>query len=523
MAGLSKPGSKDGLIAGAPIRAVQYVRMSTDHQRYSTENQAVVIQQYADKHGMVILRTYEDSGKSGLNIEGREALQRLIRDAQQKKPDFDVILVYDVSRWGRFQDPDEAAHYEFLCKKSGVRVVYCAEQFANDGSMSSKIMIDIKRVMVGEYSRELSTKVFIGQCRLIEKGFRQGGPAGYGLRRLLVDEQGNPKAELKRGEHKSLQTDRVILIPGPVDERSVVSRIYHLFVEKGRLERQIADELNQAGLNTDLGRPWTRSTVHQVLTNEKYIGNNIFNRISYKLKVKRVRNAPDKWIRHDSAFEGIVDIELFKKANALIAERSRHYNDQEMLELLGRLFAKTGVLSGLIIDEQETMPSSSSYRQRFGSLIRAYALVGYRPDRDYRYIEINSELRRKLPVVIGDVVEGLRAVGAAVVQDPDTDMLTINDEFTASIVIARCQQTEAGFYRWRIRFDTGLLPDISVVVRMHADNQSAFDYYLFPHIDLPLSPVRLAEENHLSLDAYRFDTLDALYGLTARTPIRRTA
>lgn len=86
MAGLGKPGSKDDLIPGTHIRAVQYVRMSTDHQRYSTENQAVVIQQYADKHGMVILRTYEDSGKSGLNIEGRGALQRLIHDAQQKKP-----------------------------------------------------------------------------------------------------------------------------------------------------------------------------------------------------------------------------------------------------------------------------------------------------------------------------------------------------------------------------------------------------------------------------------------------------
>jgi hypothetical protein len=56
--------------------------------------------------------------------------------------------------------------------------------------------------------------VFAGQCRLIELGYRQGGPAGYGLRRKLIDQSGSPKADLDRGEHKSLQTDRVILVPG---------------------------------------------------------------------------------------------------------------------------------------------------------------------------------------------------------------------------------------------------------------------------------------------------------------------
>jgi hypothetical protein len=60
--------------------------------------------------------------------------------------------------------------------------------------------------------------VFAGQCRLIELGYRQGGPAGYGLRRILVDQNGSVKSELARGEHKSLQTDRVILMPGPDDE-----------------------------------------------------------------------------------------------------------------------------------------------------------------------------------------------------------------------------------------------------------------------------------------------------------------
>ena len=102
-------------------------------------------------------------------------------------------------------------------------------------------MKNIKRAMAGEYSRELSAKVFTGQCRLIRLGYRQGGPAGYGLRRHLVNERDEPKAPLARGEHKSLQTDRVILVPGPEDEIRTVERIYRLFVLQRRSEREIAE------------------------------------------------------------------------------------------------------------------------------------------------------------------------------------------------------------------------------------------------------------------------------------------
>jgi DNA invertase Pin-like site-specific DNA recombinase len=95
------------------------------------------------------------------------------------RADFQAILVYDVSRWGRFQDADESAYYEYICRRAGIQVIYCAEQFENDGSPVSTIVKGVKRAMAGEYSRELSAKVFAGQCRLIELGFRQGGPAGY--------------------------------------------------------------------------------------------------------------------------------------------------------------------------------------------------------------------------------------------------------------------------------------------------------------------------------------------------------
>ena len=101
----------DALDRSAYLRAAEYVRMSTEHQQYSTENQADKIREYAAHRGIEIIKTYADEGKSGLNIGGRLALQQLIKDVEAGAVDFRTILVYDVSRWGRFQDAVEAAYY----------------------------------------------------------------------------------------------------------------------------------------------------------------------------------------------------------------------------------------------------------------------------------------------------------------------------------------------------------------------------------------------------------------------------
>jgi hypothetical protein len=377
--------------------------------------------------------------------------------------------------------------------------------------------------MAGEYSRELSVKVFTGQCRLIELGYRQGGPPGYGLRRSLIDQAGAAKGELSRGEHKSIQTDRVVLIPGPAEEIDTVRWMYRSFVKDGKLESEIANVLNERRITTDLGRPWTRGTVHQVLINEKYIGNNVWNRGSFKLKRKRVRNSPDMWIRAEGAFEPIIDRAQFEAAQAIIRERSYKLSNDEMITVLQKLLQDRGYLSGLIIDETESLPSSSAYQSRFGSLLRAYELVGFTPDRDYRYIEINRSLRRLHPNIVADVIAGIEQAGGSVKQDPATDLLTVNGEFTASVVVVRCQTTAAGSLRWQIRFDVGLWPDITVAVRMDGPNQNALDYYLLPRIDMTAPRLRLAEDNGISLDAYRFPTLDAFFGMATRVSLQEVA
>ncbi|MGI4763795.1 MAG: recombinase family protein [Janthinobacterium lividum] len=501
------------------LPAAAYVRMSTDLQKYSTENQLDLIRQFADRRGFSIVRIYEDAGRSGLTVDGREGIQRLMSDVVAGRADFRAVLVYDISRWGRFQDADEGGYHEHVCRRAGIQVHYCAEQFDNDGSTGSALLKAVKRVMAGEYSRELSVKVFAGQCRLIEKGFRQGGMPGYGLRRLLLDEAGQRKGELGRGQRKSLQTERVILIPGPPEEVGNVRRMYERFLS-GVAERDIAAGLNAEGLRTDLGRPWTRGTVHQVLTNPKYAGDNVFNRVSNKLKQRRVVNQPSMWVVARNAFEPVIPREVFERARAVIEDRSCHYDDAQLLALLADLHHAVGTLSGLVIDENEHMPSSSVYRRRFGSLLRAYRLVGYVPDRDYAYVETNRRLRAMHPEVIASLVAGLEAAGGSVTRDPANDLLGVNGEFTASVVIARHASTAAGASRWRIRLDSGLNPDVTVAIRMDAANVAPLDYYVLPSIDMTEPRLRLAEDNGFSLDAYRFDDLGFFFSLAERAPFQ---
>jgi DNA invertase Pin-like site-specific DNA recombinase len=515
--------SKEDLGQPTLFRAAEYVRMSTEHQQYSTQNQADKIREYAAQRGIQIVHTYADEGKSGLNIGGRLALQQLIKDVETGAANFQLVLVYDVSRWGRFQDADESAYYEYICRRAGIQVTYVAEQFENDGSPVSTIVKGVKRAMAGEYSRELSAKVFAGQCRLIELGYRQGGPAGFGLRRVLIDQNGSIKSELVRGEHKSLQTDRVILMPGPEVEVDTVNQIYRWFIEMGISETEIAERLNQSGVRTDLDRDWTRSTVREILTNEKYIGNNVYNRISFKLKKHRITNQSDMWIKKEGAFEAIVPPETFYVAQGIIRARAHRFSNEELIDKLRNLYQHKGFLSGMIIDEAEGMPSAAAYIQRFGSLIRAYETVGFTPDRDYRFLEVNKFLRKLHPEIVGSTESAILDLGGTVERDPATDLINVNREFTISIVIARCQTPESGRHRWKIRFDTSLAPDITIAVRLDHANQRPLDYYLLPYLDFGSSRVSLAEHNGVEFESYRFDDLHYLYGMAERARIKRAA
>jgi hypothetical protein len=336
---------------------------------------------------------------------------------------------------------------------------------------------------------------------------------------MLIDIEGRPKGQLKQGEQKSLQTDRVVLVPGPDEEISIVRHMYQLFIKHSKTEREIADHLNGRGILSDRGRPWTRATVRQVLTNEKYIGNNVYNRRSFKLKKKRIINPPDIWVRADGVFEAIVDPHSFFTVRGILQERSRRFSDSELIAMLVRLVQQHSDVSAHLIDETEGIPSSATYRSRFGTLFHAYQLAGYTPSRDFSYVEINRRLRSLHPTLVDDTVQRLESVGASIGPGSNDRFLLINGEYTASLVMSRCWQTAAGAFRWVIRFGRDRLPDITIMVRMNPANDEPSDFYLLPMLDIHSPSLRLGEYNAAYVDTYRFDSLDGFARLAIRQQI----
>ena len=353
--------------------------MSSENQRYSTENQQAAISEYAEEHGYAVVASYIDVGKSGLSLKGRDALKQLLSDALATPRAFDAILVLDVSRWGRFQNPDQAAHYEFLCRQAGVRVVYVCEPFGEDVAPITTIVKHLKRVMAGEYSRELSVKLARAKRQQAQLGFRQGGSLVYGFRRLLVDPSRNPRQILKPGEAKALDVDKVIVVPGPPEELAVIRRIFRLYVQHQLTFKEIARRLSEAGVKGYGEKPLSIGTIKNIVSNELCIGQMTYNLTTVKLQGRPQKNPEELWTRF-SAFEPIVPIGQFRKAQELRTRSAKGcWSDERIIKSLQSLLAEKGRLSQVLINGLKGGPSADTVVNHFGSLTAAYRAVGYEP------------------------------------------------------------------------------------------------------------------------------------------------
>lgn len=297
-----------------PTPAAEYLRTSTHLQPFSVETQKHAIAEYAKSRGFVIVRTYIDNGKSGLTLNNRPGLASLLYDIAHDRADYNAVLVYDISRWGRFQDIDESAHYEFLCKALNIPVHYCAESFENDYEMPTLILKSLKRTLAAEYSRALSVSCFLGQRTIVERGFRVGATSGYGLRRMAISGDGSRKQVLHSGEYKSISTDHVVLIPGPESELKVVRHIFSRAAVEGTSYSSIARELNSLAIPYRRGRPWASYSVARIVNNPKYKGWNVWNRTSKRLGLTEKSNPPEQWVVVPHAFSPIVESSVFDRA-----------------------------------------------------------------------------------------------------------------------------------------------------------------------------------------------------------------
>lgn len=464
------------------IPAAQYVRMSTEDQQYSIANQEAAIQTYAKSHGYVVASTYADAGKSGIEIKHRKELRRLLSDVVGGRANYKAILVYDVSRWGRFQDVDEAAHYEFLCKSAGVPVRYCAEQFENNGSLPSSMMKALKRTMAAEYSRELGIKVSAGQRRLALLGFRVVGKAGYGLRRMMVSLDGRRRLILNDGERKAIQTDRIVLVPGPKREVDCIRTIFRL-ADLRKTPREIAKELNARHMPSAHGRPWDHSSVYRILTNEKYAGCNTYGKTTQKLCSRSRVVDRQLWVTNPNAFVSIVSREIFERVQKLIKRRGAHpeRSDAYFIQGMKKVLAREGRLTKRILERKFTF--SHTYYNRFGSVMGAYDLAGFLPppatvklihtQRQIRFLR--NELYTRLKQLFSDRVRFISLPGQQFRQIVEID----GRHRVATYLCRPVNRTSAGEPGWLLRVRP-LEKDLPVLIcTVDQSFSKLLDFYVF--------------------------------------------
>ena len=397
---------------------------------------------------------------------------------------YQAILVYDVSRWGRFQDIDESAHYEFLCKSAGVPVHYCAETFANDGTLPNLIMKSLKRTMAGEYRRELGVKVLAGQKRLARLGFKQGGSPGYGLRRLLLSAAGIPRQELASGQRKSIATDRVVLIPGPADEVQVVQEIYRMLVSGKLSPYAIARELNRRRVTYVGDSKWDYQAVYMILTHPKYSGCHVFGRTTAKLHSRTIRLPKSEWILTPKAFKPIVDPQTFEEAQTILRARTINRTDEDVLEKLRTLLAAKGRLSLSVIQNCADLPSPTTYRNRFGSLRKAYSLIGYgRPDQ-FRPLDLRQRTMALREQLIAQIVD-LFPNKVSIVRRGGRwrCRLRLSNGRMIAVLIARTVRVWKETLRWQIDPVGHELGLTTLVARLNVGNHSFLDFHVFRRIE----------------------------------------
>jgi DNA invertase Pin-like site-specific DNA recombinase len=467
------------------VPAAQYVRMSDEQQQYSIVNQKAAIQEYAGTHGFSIVKTYADPGKSGVAAKSRTALRELLKDVTTGNAKYKAILVYDVSRWGRFPNNDESAYYEFLCFNSGIPLHYCAEPFSNDGTATSSLLKALKRSMAAEFSRELSEKVIRGKTRLVQLGFWVGGPPGYGYRRMMISGSGKPKQIMKPGEQKSMRADRVILIPGPRPEVECVRLIFFMAIQ-GNGCMAIARELNRRGI-LRYGKPWLATNVFKLVTNPKYAGCNVWNRSSQRLQTKRVRNVAQQWITKPGAFKPIVSEETFEQSQLRRTKKIDYWwSDGEILQSVRSLLKREGRLSETLIRKAHArdalgMPSTTTIHAHFGPYRKLYELVNYRMgtediskgDQSARSLK----LRRKLVNKITEMFP--KHVTVTHLPRRTRSLLLVDNSVMVSILFCR-KKSKHGILIWALEPNPAEREYITLICTMNNRHDRVIDYFLLP-------------------------------------------
>lgn len=474
-------------------RAVAYYRHSADiGQENSVEIQQDNIRAFAKKHGIEIIHEFADRGKSGLNAEGRPAFNEMM-EWVRTRDDFHFILVLDISRWGRFLDTDLSAYYESLCTQHGKQVVYSRLGFPGEADqLVTQLLKSLDRFQSADFIRKLSKNVFEGAMKVARQGYRPGGPPPYACQRLMLDESKNPDRILQPGQRKAIQNGRVILVPGDAGQVSVVQEIFALFVETGLDERDIAERLNSRGIPAPGEGPWNGAAVRHILMNQQYAGCVVYNKTTGRLKSKKRRNPVTDWVVTPDAYQPIVSVATFERAQELLRARKRRYERRQMLANLQVLYRQYHLVTSRMIRFERECPSPRFYADRFGGLTGAFQAM---------FTDTLNRIKDGVFEAIGREAQAVETY---------EDFIVINRQFTVLIQPSVPVPYGYGTF-WAFRPDRRPVVDITLGVPLSdGDSPEILGYLAMPRLMVSEPWVRLSGGDDGLIALHGYNGLDLI-------------
>ncbi|MCE5324867.1 MAG: recombinase family protein [Planctomycetaceae bacterium] len=327
------------------IRAVGYIRRSTDKQDLSLEQQEAKLREYALSQGWEMVEVFADDAVSGSEMD-RPGLKRLL-DYAERVCDVGAVVAWDRNRLARPKDPMDGMLLERRLIGCGKRVVYAATGQEADRSFAGGLLGYVEHYQNGDYLRKLSRDTMRGLVNRAQRGLWTGGPIPYGYDRLIVDQDGAAKRIVRdmpdrsqvvlspeRGEvvetvaagrrYSKQEHELCTLVPSESARVRAVQRMFCDYAA-GKPIRKLRDELNRTGLRTARGRIFTAATIHHMLENHAYAGVCVYNQRTeskwHRLTGGQSRERQDEgletrpeadWIVTEDAWAALVDRETFE-------------------------------------------------------------------------------------------------------------------------------------------------------------------------------------------------------------------
>jgi DNA invertase Pin-like site-specific DNA recombinase len=329
-------------VGARKVPAAAYVRMSSDKQDSSPDQQREHISKLADRNNCVIVRWYEDLAVSGNDILRRADFRRMISDAASGV--FETILCWSQDRFGRF-DSIEAGEWVAPLRRAGVNLLTVAEGEINWNDAIGRLIYTIQQEGKHTFLVDLARAIARGAHRRARQRGYYIGTIPYGYDKLIYDERGKCQRRIRPREKLSKPTEWTVQLVPSTDKR-IVRTVRWMFksFNRGMALRAIATTLNRRGLPSPGGKHWQTTAIRIILMNPIYVGDQVWNRrrkgryicvradetVSVSAFANRsmartadwVWNAESDWVVVRNAHPALIDRKLFDRVHATLAKRT---------------------------------------------------------------------------------------------------------------------------------------------------------------------------------------------------------